>query len=243
MHHKFVVRDRKAVWTGSTNWTTDSWEREENVLVTVPSAEIAAGYAHVFEELWRRRHVEGTGELDVPAARVGHATVKPWFCPGRGPELAARIGHAIAAARRRVRIASPVLTSAPVLSTIAQEITEAHLDLAGVLDATQVAQVVRQWEAQPGSSWKLPVLERVLASGRFTGKRSTAWAPGTVHDFMHAKMTVADDVVFVGSFNLSRSGEMNAENVLEIHDPALAERMAAWIDGVRARYPALSARP
>ena len=53
---------------------------------------------------------------------------------------------------------------------------------------------------------------------------------------MHAKVTVADDVVFAGSFNLSRSGEMNAENVLELHDPELAERLAAFIDEVRARY-------
>ena len=28
MHHKFVVRDGAAVWTGSTNWTLDSWTRE-----------------------------------------------------------------------------------------------------------------------------------------------------------------------------------------------------------------------
>ena len=42
---------------------------------------------------------------------------------------------------------------------------------------------------------------------------------------MHAKVTVADDVVFVGSFNLSRSGERNAENVLELADAApLAEQ-------------------
>ena len=53
---------------------------------------------------------------------------------------------------------------------------------------------------------------------------------------MHAKVTVADDVVFAGSFNLSRSGEMNAENVLELHDPELAERLAAFIDTIRARY-------
>jgi len=55
---------------------------------------------------------------------------------------------------------------------------------------------------------------------------------------MHAKVTVADDVVFCGSFNLSRSGELNAENVLEIHDAALGEQMAAQIDAIRARYPA-----
>ena len=53
----------------------------------------------------------------------------------------------------------------------------------------------------------------------FSGKHSTPYAPDSVHDFMHAKVTVADDIVFVGSFNLSHSGEMNAENVLEIADP------------------------
>ena len=71
----------------------------------------------------------------------------------------------------------------------------------------------------------------------FSGKRSTPYESGSVHDFMHAKVTVADDVVFLGSFNLSRSGETNAENVLEIADPALADRLAGWIDGLRARYP------
>jgi phosphatidylserine/phosphatidylglycerophosphate/cardiolipin synthase-like enzyme len=53
---------------------------------------------------------------------------------------------------------------------------------------------------------------------------------------MHAKVTVADDVVFCGSFNLSRSGERNAEDMLEIHDAALADDLAAFVDGVRGRY-------
>jgi phosphatidylserine/phosphatidylglycerophosphate/cardiolipin synthase-like enzyme len=47
---------------------------------------------------------------------------------------------------------------------------------------------------------------------------------------------VADDTVFAGSFNLSRSGEMNAENVLEIHDAELADQLAAFIDEIRERY-------
>jgi len=54
---------------------------------------------------------------------------------------------------------------------------------------------------------------------------------------MHAKVTVADDVTFVGSYNLSHSGEENAENVLEIKDAAIADRLAAFIDQLRARYP------
>jgi phosphatidylserine/phosphatidylglycerophosphate/cardiolipin synthase-like enzyme len=56
---------------------------------------------------------------------------------------------------------------------------------------------------------------------------------------MHAKVTVVDDSVFLGSFNLSRSGERNAENVLEVADTALADELAAFVDAVRARYPPL----
>lgn len=94
-----------------------------------------------------------------------------------------------------------------------------------------------QWQDNPRSRWKGPLLAHVLEAAEFHGKVSTPYAPGAVHDYMHAKVTVADDTVFVGSFNLSRAGEQNAENVLEVQDPAFAERMAAFIDEVYARYP------
>lgn len=239
MHHKYVVRDGNSVWTGSSNWSLDSWQREENVVVTVDSPGVAAAYAVNFAYLWEREKVEDSGREDTQAVTVGDATVRPWFCPGQGRRLAHRIASAIGCAERRVRIASPVLTSAAILSTLSEELTARELDVAGVVDATQVRQVLRQWEANGNVSWKKPLLEQVITSGRFTGKRSTPWSPTTVHDFMHAKMTVADDTVFVGSFNLSRSGEENAENVLEIRDAALADRAAAFIDEVRALYPAL----
>jgi phosphatidylserine/phosphatidylglycerophosphate/cardiolipin synthase-like enzyme len=187
MHHKYVVRDGAAVWTGSTNWTLDSWEREENVLVAV----------------------------DTPDS----AGVRPWFCPGRGPELSHRIAKRIGAAQRRVRIATPVLTAGPILGTLCERIAEGRLDIAGVCDATQIRQVFQQWEGNPRSQWKAPLLRRALTV--FTGKDSTPYAPGSVHDFMHAKMTVADDTVFV--------------------DAALAEQMAGWIDEVHARFPRVQA--
>jgi phosphatidylserine/phosphatidylglycerophosphate/cardiolipin synthase-like enzyme len=239
MHHKYAVRDGAAVWTGSTNWTLDSWTREENVLVTVASEGIARAYARDFEDLWRRGRVEGSGSFDATAVDVGGVAVRAWFSPGRGPELSHRIAERIGAARRRVRVASPVLTAAPVLAALNQALSEGVVDVAGVCDATQIAQVFGQWRTNEHSAWKAPLLARVLSGLPWTGKVSTPYAPGAVHDYMHAKVTVADDVVFVGSFNLSRSGEQNAENVLEIAEPALAERMAAFVDAVRARYPAV----
>ncbi len=47
MHHKYIVRDAGTadpwLWTGSTNWTNDSWTREENVILKLPSTELARG--------------------------------------------------------------------------------------------------------------------------------------------------------------------------------------------------------
>ena len=239
MHHKYVIRDGAAVWTGSTNWTNDAWTRQENVIVAVANAEVAAAYRADFDELWRRQRVQGTGEDHPRRIDVGHAQVRAWFCPDGGPDLSHEIARSIAAAKRRVRIASPVLTSAPILATIAQIVADGGLDIAGVLDATQVGEVHRQWAADGHVTWKIGLLGSVLAAGGFTGKRSTPYSPTAVHDYMHAKITVTDDTVFTGSFNLSHSGEENAENVLQITDAALADAMAAFVDGVRGRYPAL----
>jgi phosphatidylserine/phosphatidylglycerophosphate/cardiolipin synthase-like enzyme len=236
MHQKYVVRDVAAVWTGSTNWTADSWTREENVVVTVDSPAVAALYHDDFEQLWTTRDVGQSG-------RVATAPVdgmRAWFCPGRGNKLAHRIAKAIGSAERRVRIASPVISSAPILATLAQAASDGKVDLAGVVDATQIHEVLAQWHENGNAEWKAPLLRTALTRAPFSGKLSTPYAPGSVHDYMHAKVTVADDRVFVGSFNLSHSGEMNAENVLELEDAALADRLAAFVDGVRARYPAVS---
>jgi len=236
MHHKYVVRDGESVWTGSTNWTDDSWSRQENVIVTVESPALAAKFTEDFEELWSTGEVERSGFAEPDTADVGGVEVRAWFTPGHGENLSRRIARQIRRAQRRVRICSPVLTVAPVLAALCERISKGDLDLAGCLDRPQIEGVIYQWHQDGDAAWKLPLLERALTAP-FSAKPSTPWGAGPVHDFMHAKVTVTDDVVFTGSFNLSRSGERNAENVLEIHDAALADRLAGYIDEVRARYP------
>jgi phosphatidylserine/phosphatidylglycerophosphate/cardiolipin synthase-like enzyme len=236
MHHKYVIRDGEAVLTGSTNWTDDSWSRQENVLVTALSSELATAYTRDFEELWSTRAVERSGFGAPDPVQVGSAVVRPWFTPGHGEALSLRIAAHIRRARRRVRICSPVLTVAPVLAALCERISKHDLDIAGCLDRPQIEGVMYQWHQDGDAAWKLPLLERALTAP-FSAKPSTPYGAGPVHDFMHAKLTVADDVVFTGSFNLSRSGERNAENVLEIEDAALADRLAGFVDEVAARYP------
>lgn len=237
MHHKFAVRDGSAVLTGSTNWTDDSWTRQENVLLSVESPELGEAYSLAFDELWSGRPVSDVGRVEPRRVHVDGQLVRPWFCPGYGDALSHRVAKAIGRARRRVRICSPVISAGPVLGTLAEVAAEGRVDVAGCVDATQLAYVHQQWTAMEVSAWKIPLLEKILACAPFSGKNSTPWAPGSLHDYMHAKMTVADDTVFCGSFNLSRSGEHNAEDMLEIHDAELAEQLATFADAVRARYP------
>jgi phosphatidylserine/phosphatidylglycerophosphate/cardiolipin synthase-like enzyme len=240
MHHKYAVRDGEAVWTGSMNWTDDSFSIQENVLATVRSTDVARAYAANFAELWTEGDVEESGFVPPGPVEVDGTSVRAWFTPGYGEALSHRIAKHIGRARRRVRIASPVITTAPVLATLAQLVAEGEVDVAGCVDATQVRGVIYQWRENGNVSWKLPLLEQVMR-GPFAGKPSIPWEPeGTPHDFMHAKVTVADDAVFLGSFNLSRSGERNAENVLELHHPEIADRLAAFVDEVRALYPAFT---
>jgi phosphatidylserine/phosphatidylglycerophosphate/cardiolipin synthase-like enzyme len=234
MHHKYVVRDGESVWTGSMNWTNDSWARQENVVAVVHSPALAKAYEIDFDQLWATGDVERSGFVD-PRWDDG---VRAWFTPGHGEDLSSRIAKLIRRSRRRVRICSPVITTGPVLGTLAQVIADKSVDVGGCVDVTQIREVVHQWTENQNAAWKLPLLERVMA-GPFSGKESTPYGSGTVHDFMHAKVCVCDDTVFVGSFNLSRSGETNAENVLEFEDAGLAERLAAFVDAVRARYPAV----
>lgn len=238
MHHKYVIRDGESVWTGSTNWTDDSWARQENVIVTVDSPELAHAFTLDFDELWKNGDIARSGFVEPRPVDVDGTRIKPWFTPGHGEALSHRIAKRIGQAKH-VRICSPVITAAPVLATLAQVLADGTSDVAGCVDATQVADVIRQWHANGNVGWKLPLLQRII-EGPFSGKRSEPWEPSSLHNFMHAKVVVADEVVFLGSFNLSHSGEKNAENVLEIRDEALAGPLSAYVDEVCARYPALS---
>ncbi|HVH63287.1 MAG TPA: phospholipase D-like domain-containing protein [Candidatus Dormibacteraeota bacterium] len=237
MHHKYVVRDGHSLLTGSTNWTNDSWNREENVMFTVESAEIAAVYESNFQELWTRPVVALSGRISAGWTSLADGTrVRPYFCPGRSDKLVHAMSRSISTAERRLRICSPVITSGPILGTLAEVCEENKVDTSGVYDATQMDEVQRQWAGESGTGWKISAFHTITAAAHFGSKRSTPYAKGSVHDFMHAKILVADDYVYVGSFNLSHSGESNAENVIEIESSAIADLCAAYIDSVSARY-------
>ena len=129
-----------------------------------------------------------------------------------------------------------MITSGPILGTLAEMAGHRSFDLAGAYDLTQMAEVVDQWKGVPANRWKIDAWEVVRP--RLVGKRSTPYGPNAVHDYMHAKAVVADGQVLTGSYNCSHGGEDNAENVLWINDPAAADQFAGFVDRIVARYAA-----
>jgi phosphatidylserine/phosphatidylglycerophosphate/cardiolipin synthase-like enzyme len=240
MHNKYMVRDREVVWTGSTNWTDDAWTRMENVIVVIVSADLAAAFTQDFEQLWQRRHVEHTGTFDDAPARLSYAgsslTVRALFSPGRGRVLGQLIARRIAEADRRLRICSPVITSGPILSTLAERLDDPGFDTRITVDGPQMDDAIDQWTRDQRATWKVPLVQRIRASGRVVEKRSRPYLAGPPHDYMHAKIVVSDDTTFLGSYNLSHSGELNAENVIEVVSRPFADACAEFCEQVYARY-------
>jgi len=244
MHHKYVIRDARDVWTGSTNWTADAWSNMENVIITAASADLAAAYAQDFEQLWTKRHVDHTGTFDDDPASMTFAgaplAARVLFSPGRGRAMGQLVARRIGQARQRVRICSPVLTSAPVLATLAEVIDDHRCEVLITVDGPQMHEVLGQWAADGRAQWKAPLWRRIVASGCVAAKPSRAYQAGPPHDYMHAKLVVADDVVLTGSYNLSHSGEFNAENLLELQSTPLADRFTTFAEAVHTRYASAS---
>src|SRR5215472_6561386 len=77
---KYLVRDSDLpaaqVWTGSTNLDDDAWTLQENNILRVASAQLAAYYAEDFEQLWQTGEIGESGSFgtrDVALTYRGEA--------------------------------------------------------------------------------------------------------------------------------------------------------------------------
>jgi phosphatidylserine/phosphatidylglycerophosphate/cardiolipin synthase-like enzyme len=137
-------------------------------------------------------------------------------------------------------LASVVLSSGPILAALSESI-DRGLPPAGLYDGPQMDQVVRQWRAAHVGADKINTWEKVAT--HLVRKNSIPYdqrKPDQPHNFMHNKLIIADDIVLTGSFNLSNHAMGNAENVLFITDPELANRYEEYMRRLIVAYSARS---
>jgi phosphatidylserine/phosphatidylglycerophosphate/cardiolipin synthase-like enzyme len=193
MHSKYVVRDdgpapgatgTAAVWTGSSNFTDDAWTLQENNIITVASADVAAGYRRDFDELWASGSIKKTGADDAGTTTDTGATVGWDFAPGGGG-IDAALAEAVATARNRIVLATMVLTSHAVLSGLVTALGNG-VPVSGIYDSGQMGPIEREWaqhasDARVLSDWRTVKKHLVV-------KKSTPYTRNDPHDFMHNKV-------------------------------------------------------
>ena len=238
MHNKYILRDAlsddAAVLTGSANYTTDAWNLQENNLVLLRSQPLSTFYQTDFLQLWTRGKItRSTGTHDTGTVMVGGVAVTVAFTPGESATVVDGIVGVIERAQRRVTIAAMVMSSGPILAAVSEAI-DRGLAITGLYDGPQMDTVLHQWAAAGIGTDKAAAWAKVAR--HLARKNSTPYGPERPHDFMHAKLIVADDVAVTGSFNFSNHARGNAENALFLADASIAACYDETIKRWAARY-------
>lgn len=257
MHHKFAVIDvldanpnDDYVWTGSMNLTyTGNWNT--NVTFVVKDNGIAKAYNDEFEEMWGSKKAEPNPNKanfhQNKSNKVKHIhyvndiKVEVYFGPvdrsGRKLSISKRITELINEAKHDVHfLAFAISPNIDISRAMIERSGRGEIELNGVIDPAFYARYRNQDEI-----WSKPEMNfgnRSILSGREVRK-------------LHAKTIIIDTkypysndkkaIVIAGSYNFSIAAEKtNDENILIIHDNAIANQFYQDFKGVQNRANRMS---
>ena len=236
MHSKYMVADSCRVWMGSANFTTDAWSIQDNNIIILKSADIAACYETDFTELWESGRIAGTGKDDHGDGEIDGTNVEVDFAPGDGAAMDQGIADLITSAKSEIVIASMVISSGNVLDALAAAI-QRGVKIWGIYDGPEMGQIARSFCKGKSSASKTKIGLWNVVKKELVAKHSTPYSEDGPHDFMHNKAIVVDGkVVKTGSFNFSANATKNAENVITIYDGAIAAQYEQYIREIVSKY-------
>ncbi|MCS7011003.1 MAG: phospholipase D-like domain-containing protein [Anaerolineales bacterium] len=205
MHNKFVILDRREVWTGSMNLTVSSAYHSYNNLIQVRSPEIAQNYLTEFEEMFVEDLFGEWVKASTPHPRLvlNDSVVEIYFSPDDG--VAARILELIRSAERSIYFLAYSFTSDEIGEAIREQARNG-LTVAGVMEEEQV---------QSNQGTEYDAFKQAFLDVRLEGSDA----------LMHHKVIILDETIVVtGSYNFTISAEKrNDENVVILHHPQTAE--------------------
>lgn len=214
MHHKFVVIDRREVWTGSMNFTLNGAYRHDNNLVRIQSEALAENYLREFDEMFTDDRFGDRSRRDTPnpEIEVGSRPVLNLFSPDDGVE--ARLLALVQDARQSVDVLAYSFTLDSLAEALLQQAGNG-LAVRAVLDAGQA-------RSNQGGEY-----ERLLGAGL------DVWLDGNPNAMHHKVLIIDRQIVVTGSYNFSASAETrNDENVLVFDDPEIAAAYLAEFERI-----------
>lgn len=204
MHNKFCALDvggRKFITSGSMNPTENDAYVNKNDLVIVESNTLYNNYEDEFNELWNFTFGKGSNVRNSKVIFNGYL-IENYFCPEDKceDELIKLIDNA----QRRIYFMVFSFTSDKIGEALIKN-NHYNIEIKGVFDNTQAGN-------------KYSEFYKLNESGLNVKREKDK-------GFLHHKVFIIDDSVFLGSYNPTSSGnKANDENILIIHNKEIAEK-------------------
>jgi phosphatidylserine/phosphatidylglycerophosphate/cardiolipin synthase-like enzyme len=200
MHNKFCIVDGKKISSGSMNPTVNCATKNNNNLVLIESSSLAKNYEEEFSELWNG--VFGKGDkVKRPEIYLNGKLIENYFCPEDfcGYEIKKELENA----NKSIYFMTFSFTHDSIGNTILLKHQEG-VYVKGIFENRGSGTEYSKYDV-----FSYQGIDVIKDKNKAT---------------MHHKVFVIDNsTVILGSFNPSKNAdEWNDENVLIIHDPAIA---------------------
>lgn len=217
MHHKFIVRDQQAVWTGSLNLTPSAVYKQNNNAVAIVSSALARRYQQEFEEMFHARAFGPRSPRQggpVLFELSPDLTVEALFSPE--DPVQSRIEDLIRSAQHQIRFLAFSFTD-DTLGEAMRERAQAGVRVQGVFEKMGGKSRYSEYTA----------FKKAGLDVRLDGN------PGLMH---HKVILIDNHTVITGSYNFSRNAERsNDENLLILHNPAVSTAFVEEFERVYAQ--------
>ncbi|HLF74663.1 MAG TPA: phospholipase D-like domain-containing protein [Anaerolineales bacterium] len=222
LNGSFIVIDRNQVWTGSVDYDVAGMFRKYNTVVRLYSPELAADYTKEFDEMF----VNGQfGQLIVPetpypSVIIQGTQVDVLFSPD--DFVVSRLTQLLGGAEKSIHFLAYAFASTE-LGSIIREKAAQGVAVTGILEADPVSR--DQPIANQVEEWNL--FQQAGLDVRLDGKP----------EVMNHKIIIIDGrIVVVGSYDFTyRAENENDENVLIIHNEAIAQKFIEEFERIRSR--------
>jgi phosphatidylserine/phosphatidylglycerophosphate/cardiolipin synthase-like enzyme len=211
-HHKFIIRDRgkerEAVLTGSTNFTTTGTHRNLNHVVIFHDIGVAAAYQSEFDQLKEGIFGARSPKLttsDPLTLDIEGTPVQIMFSPDNNPEL--RIVNEILKAQSSAYFMMFTFAKSTTIDdALITKLQGGNFEVVGVLDGGQSA---HKWSPH-----------KALSNEGASLRRETLPNNGKLH---HKVIVLDDETVIGGSFNYTGpANQYNDENLFLVRNPQVA---------------------
>ncbi len=213
MHNKYMIIDKKAVWTGSLNWTKNGIYYNANSSVLIKNIAIADAYLKDFEQMYEQGKF-GLAKEDKSGEKyeVGKVRVEVYFSPSDLPEEV--LINKIQNADSNIHLSMFYYTNDLLHKALIDAINR------GV-------KVKAVWDFRGWEDFHTSEMDEMLTRGVGIVDAN----PGLIH---HKYAVIDGQTVITGSANWSNSGmNYNDENILVIEDQKVAQK---FIDDLNKYY-------